>query len=170
MRKCSSLWIHEPFQERLLDPREASRIKLSLINKLALLWDPCNKPTDAEALYVPSFQLQRLYRAPHAVPDGAPYAVPDGAPHTPAAGFHPDLLVPRDALYACYTMRVFSPNRDEKVRCLGPRSIARNLLVWGQRSCGTKFFNTIKGYFTEPGLNWTLTPEHIRTTWFKCFA
>lgn len=42
--------------------------------------------------------------------------------------------------------------------------------VWGQRSCGTKFFNTIKGYFTEPRLNWTLTPEHIRTTWFKCFA
>ncbi|KAL0655890.1 hypothetical protein Bca4012_076474 [Brassica carinata] len=59
MRKCSSLWIHEPFQERLLDPREASRIKLSLINKLALLWDPCNRPTDAEALYVPSFQVHQ---------------------------------------------------------------------------------------------------------------
>ncbi|CAF1846356.1 unnamed protein product [Brassica napus] len=27
--------------------------------KVALLWDPCNRPTDAEALYVPSFQVHQ---------------------------------------------------------------------------------------------------------------
>ncbi|CAF1918805.1 unnamed protein product [Brassica oleracea] len=26
---------------------------------MALLWDPCNRPTDAEALYVPSFQVHQ---------------------------------------------------------------------------------------------------------------
>ncbi|KAG2287955.1 hypothetical protein Bca52824_047559 [Brassica carinata] len=26
---------------------------------VALLWDPCNRPTDAEALYVPSFQVHQ---------------------------------------------------------------------------------------------------------------
>ncbi|KAF8100944.1 hypothetical protein N665_0213s0009 [Sinapis alba] len=45
----------------------------------------------------------------HAVPGGTPHdKVPlDGAPSppAPAAGLHPDLLVPPNAPYACYTIK-----------------------------------------------------------------
>ncbi|CAF2127478.1 unnamed protein product, partial [Brassica rapa] len=33
-------------------------ISLSGTPSVALLWDPCNRPTAAEALYVPFFQIQ----------------------------------------------------------------------------------------------------------------
>ncbi|CAF1962873.1 unnamed protein product [Brassica oleracea] len=34
-------------------------IRSKTVTKVALLWDPCNRPTDAEALYVPSFQVHQ---------------------------------------------------------------------------------------------------------------
>ena len=42
---------------------------------------------------------------------------------------------------------------------------------FGTDNClGRSVSDTIKSYFTEPHPNWSLTPDHIRRTWFKCFA
>ncbi|KAL0728513.1 hypothetical protein Bca4012_024606 [Brassica carinata] len=49
--------------------------------------------------------------------------------------------------------------------------IVFEIFRFGSDGCiGRSVSDTIKSYFREPHPNWTLTPRHVRPTWFKYFA
>lgn len=42
---------------------------------------------------------------------------------------------------------------------------------FGANDCvGQSVSETIKGYYDGAYPNWSKTPDHVKTTWFKCFA
>ncbi|XP_013624875.1 PREDICTED: uncharacterized protein LOC106331069 [Brassica oleracea var. oleracea] len=101
---------------------------------------------------------------PHRPPPPPP---PAAAPQpVPAVAVHPDFRVPQSAPYARYTVEdLLAQTGREGLDVLDPdRSFGANNRV------GRSVSETIKGYYDGAYPNWSKTPDHVKTTWFKYFA
>uniref|UniRef100_A0A0D3CD13 Uncharacterized protein n=1 Tax=Brassica oleracea var. oleracea TaxID=109376 RepID=A0A0D3CD13_BRAOL len=97
---------------------------------------------------VPDSQTsQRVFSSPPLPPQMPPPHPPADAPQpVPEGAVHPDLRVPSYAPFARYT-------------------------VFGANSCVSRSVSaTIKGYYNGTNPYWSKTPNHVKITWFKCFA
>ncbi|XP_018448676.1 uncharacterized protein LOC108820198 [Raphanus sativus] len=109
---------------------------------------------------VPDSQTsQRVWSPPPPAPQMAPPPPPPlAAPQQPVpeAGVHPDLRVPPHAPeFGCF----FDPDRPPGTYWFGANNrVSRSVS------------QTIKGYLDGAYPNWSLTPDHVKTTWFKQFT
>uniref|UniRef100_A0A0D3EG51 Uncharacterized protein n=1 Tax=Brassica oleracea var. oleracea TaxID=109376 RepID=A0A0D3EG51_BRAOL len=111
-------------------------------------------PSSSDA--VPDSQTsQRVFSSPPLPPQMPPPPPPAAAPQPVLEGaVHPDLRVPSYAPFARYTV--------ENPAWTG--GFGANNRVSQSVSA------TIKGYYDGAYPNWSKTPNHVKITWFKCFA
>uniref|UniRef100_A0A0D3E5K4 Uncharacterized protein n=1 Tax=Brassica oleracea var. oleracea TaxID=109376 RepID=A0A0D3E5K4_BRAOL len=129
-------------------------------------------PSSSDAV-LDSQTSQRASWNPPPPPQMPPPPPPAAAPQpAPAGAVHPDLRVPSYAPYARYTVEDFLAQPVRKgLEVLYPIDPEELIGKFGANNCVSRSVSAmIKGYYDGAYPNWSMTPNHVKITWFKCFA